>query len=215
MSQSVRVRVFVVGPHPLLNEALCALLADLPGIEFAGQTDSPAALRASLSEDPQHLVLLVCPEPDDLEQLRTLHQQHPHLGVLHLALAWRPHEALAALRAGAVGCLSASISPDELAVALRQAARGEVTLSPDVARGLIAQMAQDSQQPPHSVPCYEGLSDREIEILNLVCRGLSNKEVAQRLYLSVRTVENHLGNIYKKLGVRSRTEAAVLVMQRG
>ncbi len=212
MSQAVRV--FVVGPHPLLSEALSALLADLPGIEFAGQAVDLAALPASLSEARQQLVLLICARSADRKELRALHQKHPHLRVLCLALAWRPHEA-DALRAGAIGCLSADITADELAVALRQAARGEVTLSPDLARGFIAQMAQDPQQLPYSAPSYERLSDREIEILSLVCGGLSNKEVAQRLYLSVRTVENHLANIYKKLGVRSRTEAAVLAMQRG
>ncbi|MFQ5813537.1 MAG: LuxR C-terminal-related transcriptional regulator [Anaerolineae bacterium] len=222
------IRLFVVGPHSLLNEALCALLAGLPGIELAGQTKDLATLQAAVTETPPHLVLLASPlaadpsaklractersEVASLEQLPALHRQHPQLRVLCLSLTWTAHEALAALQAGAIGCLSAGITADELAVALRQAARGEMTLSPDLARDLIAHLAQD--QPPLAGP-EESLTPREQEVLKLVCDGLSNKEIAQRLLLSVRTVENHLANIYSKLGVRSRTEAAVLALQRG
>lgn len=206
------IQVFVVGPHSLVGEALCALLAELPGIELAGQMADLAALPATLLEVPRHLVLLACPQPTDLEQLSVLHRQHPHLRVLCLSLTWSPREALAALQDGAIGCLSAGITADELAVALRQAARGEVTLSPDLARDLIARLAQDIDQPPLSSP-VESLTPREKEVLSLVCHGLSNKEIAQNLYLSVRTVENHLANIYSKLGVHSRTEATVLALQ--
>lgn len=206
------IRVCVVGPHSLLNEALCALLAELPGIELAGQTEDLATLQAAVTETPPHLVLLASPRAADLEHLPALHRQHPQLRVLCLSLTWTTHAALAALQAGAIGCLSAGITANELAVALRQAARGEMTLSPDLARDLIARLAQ--QQPPPAGP-EETLTPREQEVLKLVCHGLSNKEIAQRLLLSVRTVENHLANIYHKLGVRSRTEAAVLALQRG
>jgi len=149
------------------------------------------------------------------------HRENSHLRVLCLSPTWTPQEALAALQAGAIGCLSGGITAAELAVALRQAARGEVTLSPDLARDLIARLAQActergrSDQPPPAAGPEETLTPREQEVLKLVCHGLSNKEIAQRLLLSVRTVENHLANIYGKLGVRSRTEAAVLALQRG
>jgi len=212
--RAVRIRVFVVGPYSLFDEALWALLAGLPGIELAGKTTNLATLSALLPEPPPDLVLLTCPQPTDLERLPVLHWENSHLRVLCLSPTWTPQEALAALQAGAIGCLSGGITTAELAVALRQAARGGVTLSPDLARGLIARLAQDQLQPPPTGP-YESLTPREQEVLNLVCHGLSNKEIGQRLLLSVRTVENHLANIYGKLGVRSRTEAAVLALQRG
>jgi NarL family two-component system response regulator LiaR len=204
------IRVYVVTPHSLLGESLWALLAGLPGIQPVDQTANLTALAAP--DGPLDIVLLACPQPIDMEQLPTLQRQHPHLKVLCLSLTWTPDQALATLQAGAIGCLSASINADELAIALRQAARGETTLSPDLARDLIARLAQN--QPLMSGP-YETLTPREQEVLELVCHGLSNKEVAQRLFLSVRTVENHLANIYGKLGVRSRTEAAVLATQQG
>ena len=202
------IRVLVVSPYLLLGKALVALLTGLPRVEPVGRVAALATLPTPFPD----LVLLACPRPTDLEQLATLHQEHPQARVLCLSPAWTSDQALVALQAGAVGCLSMHISPDELAVALRQAARGEVTLSPDLARDLITRLAQN--EPPPSSP-LGNLSPREREILQLVCDGLSNKEIAQRLYLSVRTVENHLANIYRKLGVRSRTEAAVLAMQQG
>ncbi len=206
------IRVVVVGPYSLFNEALAALLVELPGIEFAGQAEYLTTLPDSWLKNSPDLALVVCPQPADLERLSALGRQHPHLRVLCLALNWTLDQALATLRAGAIGCLSASITAGELGVALRQAARGEVTLSPDLARDLITHLAQDQPSPAGS---YERLTPREQEVLRLVCHGLSNKEIAQRLFLSVRTVENHLTNIYGKLGVRSRTEAAVLAVQRG
>ncbi|NIV27991.1 MAG: DNA-binding response regulator [Anaerolineae bacterium] len=205
-----RIRVCVVSSHSLLGESLWALLAGLPGIQPVGQAADLAALAAP--DGPLDIVLLACPQPADMERLPTLQRQHPHLRVLCLSFSWTPDQALAALQAGAIGCLSVGITADELAIALRQAARGETTLSPDLARDLIARLAQN--QPLMSGP-YESLTPREQEVLELVCHGLSNKEVAQRLFLSVRTVENHLANIYGKLGVRSRTEAAVLATQQG
>jgi DNA-binding NarL/FixJ family response regulator len=207
-----RIRVFVVGPHALFNEALCALLAGLPGIELVGQAEDLAALPTPLPEIPPDLVLLACPQPADLERLPTFRRQHPPMRVLCLALTWTLDRALVALQAGAIGCLSADVTADELAVALRQAVRGDVTLSPDLARDLIARLAEDQPLPAAS---YESLTPREQELLKLVCQGLSNKKIAQHLFLSVRTVENHLANIYGKLGVRSRTEAAVLALQQG
>ena len=202
----------MAGPHPLLNGALAALLVELPGIELACKAESLAALPDSVLESGADLVLVACPRPADLEWLSTLGQQHSQVRVLCLALTWTLDRALAILRAGAVGCISASIAADELAVALRQAARGEMTLSQDLARDIIAHLARGQ---PIVAGSYETLTPREQEVLKLVCHGLSNKEIAQRLFLSVRTVENHLANIYGKLCVRSRTEAAILAVQRG
>ncbi|MEE8389566.1 MAG: response regulator transcription factor [Anaerolineae bacterium] len=206
------IRVVVVGPYSLFDEALAALLAELPGIELAGIAEGLAALPGSWPENSPDLVLAVCPRPADLERLSALGQQHPQTRVLCLALTWSLDQALATLHAGAIGCLSAGIATNELGMALRQAARGEVTLSPDLARDLITHLAQDQPSPAGS---HEKLTPREQEVLELVCHGLGNKEIAQRLFLSVRTVENHLANVYRKLGVRSRTEAAVLAVQQG
>jgi len=213
-ARSVCIRVLVVGPHALFNEALYGLLSGLPGIDPIGWIATLDSLLEPALEDSPNLVLWVCPHPADLQQWPTFRQMHPEVGVLGLALNWTTQEALAILQTGIIGCLSADITTDDLAVALRQAAHGEVTLSPDLARQLVSCLAGETGRPSPSAP-YENLTPRERETIALVCHGLSNKEIAQSLFLSVRTVENHLANIYHKLGVRSRTEAAVMALQRG
>ena len=207
-----RVRVLVAGPHPLFADALGALLATLPGIECLGRIDSLASPPAPFAETQPDLVLLVLPDVAELRTPLALQEQHADVRVLCLAPSWTPSDAFAFLQAGAVGCLSTDITPDQFAVAVRQAARGEVTLPPDLSQALIARLVRDRSAPAGS---YQDLSPREREVLTLACQGLSNKEIGQRLFLSVRTIENHLASIYSKLGVRSRTEAAVLAVQRG
>jgi DNA-binding CsgD family transcriptional regulator len=121
-------------------------------------------------------------------------------------------QAMAGLDAGLSGCLSLEASPDELATAIRQVARGDVVLAPELTRALVSRLAGERTQfSRHGL----SLSPREKEVLQLVTQGLSNKEIGQRLFLSLRTVENHLAATYTKLGVRSRTEAAVLAIQQG
>lgn len=158
------------------------------------------------------LVLWLLSPSNDLESLSMLLAQHPALKVLGLAFSWTPEQAREALQTGAAGCVDADVTPEELVLALRQAFRGEVALSPDLQRALILDWA--SQKDPQE-STYGALSPREQEVLTWVCMGLSNKLIAQRLYLSVRTVENHLSNIYDKLNVNSRTEAAVIALQHG
>ena len=207
------IQVWVAGPHELLNQAIGNLLAGLPGVEWAGGGPDLAASIPQLPPTRPVLVLLALPQPADFDRLPALLQQHPCLRVLCLSLAWTLEEVQAALKAGAMGCLSADISLSDLGVSLRQAARGEVALSSDLQRALILEVARSHSV--QAVPSYERLSSREQQVLALVCEGLSNKQIAQHLYLSVRTVENHLANVYSKLRVRSRTEAAVLALQQG
>ena len=209
---TVPIHVFVVGSRILFREALYRLLTDLPGVEATGQAHELARPLERLLDPLPHLLLLVCPTDADLDQISSLSTQHPQVRVLCISPVWSVQEALHALQRGAIGCLSADITSDDLAVALRQAARGEVTLSPDVSGALVAQFAV---QNVHDDMPFQQLSLREREILQLICRGLSNKQIAQRLYLSVRTVENRVASIYGKLSVRSRTEAMRLALERG
>jgi DNA-binding NarL/FixJ family response regulator len=132
------------------------------------------------------------------------------LHIRFLALLSAPDDARAWLDAGAMGCILESASTEELLSAIRQVARGETFLSPPIVKHLVSSVAARPQQQ-----AIEPLTGREREVLQLLARGLSNKDIAQKLYLSVRTVEGHLANIYGKLHVKSRTEAVVLAVQHG
>lgn len=201
-ARASHVRVLVAGSTPVFEAALSTLLRGLPGVTLV--TDFGP---------PPDLALLLCSDPGELAELAALRCAEPDLAVLCLAMSWTAPQAALALEAGAAGCLGSAISVDELAAAIRQGARGEMTVSADLAPGLIAHLAR--RREPTSRPSERTLTAREREVLAFVCDGLGNKQIAQRLYLSLRTVENHLASIYSKLGVGSRTEAAVLAVRSG
>jgi DNA-binding NarL/FixJ family response regulator len=207
-----RVNVVVVAPQRLLADSLVALLARLPGLEAGGWRAIIDDVDTTCEPASKRIVLFVCAGGDEFRQVVRFRSRCPELPVLALAPSWTSEQAMAGLDAGLSGCLSLEASPDELATAIRQVARGDVVLAPELTRSLVSRLAGERTQPsPHG----QSLSPRERQVLELVTQGLSNKEIGQRLFLSLRTVENHLAATYSKLGVRSRTEAAVLAIQHG
>lgn len=202
------IYVWIVGPYGLINQSMEALISDLPGF-LATACENFVIPDADRHPD---LILLAMMQANIENEISTLMRQHPQARVLCFSTTWTPELVYHALQAGAMGFLTADLSLGELAAALRQALRGDVALTPDLQRALMRFLASRKPVPEKDL---RTLSPREQEVLTLVCEGLSNKQIAQRLYLSVRTVENHLANIYGKLGVHTRTEAAVLALQRG
>ncbi len=189
------LRVSVAGEERLVVASLRTLLATLPGIDVV-------EIRADL-------VVLATDGERAGPCVRGARERDTGAQVICLARSWASDEAAAALEAGAIGCLRTDISPDDLSVALRQAGRGEITLPAELMRGLLT---------PAAAPAASGLaalSEREVEVLALVAHGQANKEIAQHLLVSVRTIEHHLESIYAKLGVRSRTEAALVAAREG
>jgi len=203
----------VIGNHTLLNQAFKALSVQLPGVRIAGEANTIEDLSPQSIKKEACLVLWILPFIENPGSLSILHTQHLSGKVLLFSMDWTSEHVKESLKAGAAGCLSVDMSAADLAEALRQAARGEVYLSSKLARDLILNSVVDTEA--ERGPSYDSLTAREKELLPLLRQGLSNKQIAQSLYLSVRTVENHLASIYEKLGVSSRTEAAVLAIQKG
>jgi DNA-binding NarL/FixJ family response regulator len=169
------------------------------------------AVSETLELGPQ-VVLMDAQLPDgqSLEALRQIKQLQLDTHVLLLSAQNREEYLYETLRAGADGYVLKDIAPDELAQALRTVARGETLVQPQLAGRLLSRFGRQGRSMPH-----EALTARELEVLRLLARGLRNKEIAERLYISERTVNFHLANIYQKLNVSGRTEALSRALQQG
>jgi len=204
--------VLVVEDNPLVRNRLQGLLQQLgyssDALVMAG---SLAEARAYLAGEA-HTVSLVLvdlglPDGSGVELIEELHAQAPNLPMLVVS-AWSTQEMIwAALRAGAVGYVLKERDDMEMAMALRSVLRGGAPIDPFIARRIIEELPL---QAPPAVQAADdpGLSAREHTILHLVVEGLSNREIAERLFLSRYTVESHIKNVYRKLSVSSRTQAA-------
>jgi DNA-binding NarL/FixJ family response regulator len=208
--QSV-THVIVYTPAFLQREAWRALLAEQPFIDVL-VTACEVSVVVPLVEPGQPTAVLV-----DLPGLRVdlahqLHAATPEAGLLFLVEDYDLDNVLSLLRAGAMGCISRNASVPELSRALIAAGRGEIALPDSIAGKALTALAHGGTK--HNQPA-DPLTERETEVLHLLAGGMTNKGIAQRLIISVRTVEAHLRSIYDKLGVDSRTEAALWAVRNG
>jgi DNA-binding NarL/FixJ family response regulator len=196
----------------LYRAAWQALLSQQPDIMVAGAVDDVSQIAALLEPGQPTTALfdLPFPQPTLVQQLKII---MPDLGLLFLVDSYDLEQILPLLRAGVTGCISRDDSVAELARAIIAVGRGEISLPPSIAVRALAALAQS--ESVHGGGLVEPLSERETEVLGFLAQGLTNKDIAQTLFLSVRTVEAHLRNIFGKLGVRSRTEAALWATRHG
>lgn len=210
--------VLVVEDNPLVRNRLEKLLLQLGYVHDAlVLVGSLTEARRYIAEETHHAVALALidlglPDGNGTELIAELHAQTPNLPMLVIS-AWSTQEAiLAALRAGAVGYVLKERDDLEIAVALRSVLRGGAPIDPFIARRIIDELpalAAAPEQAGTALPQEDaGLSERESTILHMVVEGLNNREIAERLCLSRYTVESHIKNVYRKLSVSSRTQAA-------
>ena len=174
--------------------------------------DSVQAVSETAELGPQVVIMdAQLPGGQSLEALRQIKLLNPDTRVLLLSTLDREEYLYETLRAGADGYVLKDILPDELAQAGRSVARGEVLVQPQIASRLISRFGKQGR----AINTLESLTARELEVLRLLARGLRNKEIAARLYVSERTVNFHLANIYQKLNVSGRTEALSKALEQG
>ena len=153
------------------------------------------------------------PNCDGVEACRQMKEISPNSKVVMLTMHIDQETLGAALRAGAIGYLVKDCTTDEIADAVRMAARGDTVLSPQLAATLLAEVRKMEQ--PRSAPEEPIITKREEEVLQLIADGCSTPEVAERMYISQKTVKNHLASIYQKLDARDRTQAVLQAMRMG
>ena len=208
---SAATQLLIYAPAALHREAWRALLADQPSIVVGGLLANAARLAAFPQTDRPTTLLIDLPVPQ-FDVIRPLKESHPTLGLLVLVHAYDLAEIVPLLKAGATGCISRDATVSDLARAIIAAGRGELVLPPSIATRALLALARG--EPIGSGP-IEPFTDREVEVLRLLGQGLTNKDIAQTLLLSVRTVDAHLRSIFAKLGVHSRTEAALWIVKHG
>ena len=213
---STKINVLIVDGQAVSRAGLRRLLESYPDLEVVGEAgDSVQAVSETTELLPQIVLIdAQLPEAQSLEALRQIRQLSSDIRVL--LLAGQENEALLyeAMRAGASGYITKESAPDELAQAVRAAARGEMLIQPGLAARLFTRFG-DQERNARTGSFQEKLTAREQEVLRLLARGLRNKEIAARLFVSERTVNFHLANIYSKLHVSGRTEALSKALEQG
>jgi len=207
------IRILIADDHEGFRSGLAALLGTQPGLVVAGEAETGhEAVERSLALQPDVVLMdLNMPGLDGIAATRRIVDTSPHIAILVLTMADHDAAVFDALRAGARGYLLKGADRAELTRAIRAVASGEAIFGPDVARRLMAYFAD----APIRAPAFPDLSDRELEILELIARGMSNQQIVDRLVISPKTVRNHISNIFSKLQVRDRAEAVVRAREAG
>ena len=203
--------VIVMAKTNLYRAAWRSLLERQPGIIVLGVADRAAEMSALLEHDQDVAVLVDLPDVHT-EMVDQLRSALPECGLLFLVENYELGGIVGLLRAGATGIMERDVAVADLARGIIAVGRGEIVLPPDLAtRALVALARGEAVQEASPA----ALTSREQEVLKLLAQGFTNKDIAQTLFLSVRTVEAHLRNVYSKLGVSSRTEAAIWAVNHG
>ena len=209
------IRILVADDHPMFRSGLCTLVRSAADMELIGEAangDEVVALAADLRPDVI-LMDVKMPGLSGIEATRQITATNPETRVLVITMFEDDHLVFTALRAGARGYVLKDGDESEILRAIRAVASGEAIFSATVAQRLIEFFA--SPWPTVPANLFPELTEREREILNLIAQGRPNSEIAQRLFLSPKTVANHVSNIFAKLQVADRAEAIVRAREAG
>ena len=202
------VRILVTDDHPVVRAGLSGMLSGEPDFEVVGEAQNGKEAVAFVGELKPDVVLmdLRMPEMDGVTAIDPIKSEYPDVHILVLTTYESDADILRAIETGATGYLLKDTPREELFGAIRTVAQGQSPLAPGVAARLMQRVRN---------PEEEGLSTREIEVLELVAHGTSNKEIAKQLWVSETTVKSHMLHIFDKLGVTDRTAAVTEALKRG
>lgn len=209
-----KIRVLLAEDHAIMREGVREFIQREPDMEVVGEAgDGEEAVKLTAQLRPDVVVMDIrMPKLNGIEATKQVKTMFPNIAILILTAYDSDQYIFALLEAGAAGYLLKGVRAHELIDAIRAVYAGESVLHPVIASRVIRRVVTPAAQDAKSV---EALSEREMEILKLAARGISNKDIAEQLTLSPRTVQVHLGNIFNKLGVASRTEAVLYGLKRG
>ena len=207
------IRVIIVDDHTIVRKGIRALLTEVKDIEVVGEAgDGQQALNLVEAVSSDVILMdLVMPNMDGIEATQQITAQQPNACVLALTSFAADDKVFPAIKAGAMGYLLKDSDPKDLVKAIRQVHQGEPTLQPSIARKVLHELGRPSSQPQTPDP----LTEREVEVLRFVAKGLSNQEIADELAIAEVTVRTHVSNILSKLHLANRVQATLYALREG
>lgn len=219
MKKGSKIRIIMVDDHDIIREGLGAIIAVQPDMELVGQaSDGIDGLKLVRGLKPDVILLdLVMPRMNGLEMIREVMSFDPHAHILVLTSFADDEQVFPAIKAGALGYLLKDIPRVQLLQAIRDVADGQAFLHPAVALKVMREIngAGRFQQPDGAESEVDPLTDRELETLRLIARGLSNQEIANELVVHERTIAKYVSSILDKLHLANRTQAALYALRNG
>ena len=207
------IRVLITDDHKVVRRGLRGFLELDPELEVVGEASNgeEAVSMARRLRPDVVLMDLLMPVMDGIEATREIRRELPEVEVLALTSVLEDASVTGAIKAGAIGYLLKTTEADELREAIRAAAAGQVRLAPEAA----ARLMREVRAPASPEALTEPLTERETEVLKLIARGKANKQIARELFVAMSTVKTHVNNLYRKLNVSSRTQAALYAARTG
>jgi DNA-binding NarL/FixJ family response regulator len=212
------IRVLIVDDHALFRRGLEMVLAEEGDIDLVGEASDGAEAVEKAGEALPDVVLMdiQMPRSSGIEACRAMKQMSPSTKIVMLTISDEEEDLFEAIRAGASGYLLKDIPYDEVADVVRAVHGGQSLINPSMAAKLLTEFAalakREDSEPTEQVPAPR-LTDREIEVLKLVARGMNNRDIAKELFISENTVKNHVRNILEKLQIHSRMEAVMIAVR--
>ncbi len=206
-------RIYIVDDHPLVRQGLSQIVANEADMEICGEAeDSPTAMKGVGDANPDAIIVDISLKGNNgLELIKNLKAIHENIPILVFSMHDETIYAQRALRAGAKAYVMKKESPSKVVEAIRKIIKGEIYVSPSVADQVLHQIVNGPGNV--STSPVDRLTDRELEVVQLIGRGLSSREIAESLHLSVKTIESHRAHVKEKLNLRNATELVQFSVQ--
>jgi DNA-binding NarL/FixJ family response regulator len=213
----VKIKVLLVDDHTVVLKGLAFFLSTQEDLELVGEANNGKEALVKVGETNPDVILmdLYMPEMDGVEATAYIKKEYPNVKVIVLTSFSDQAHVLPALRAGASGYILKDVEPDQLVEAIRSAYKGNIQLHPDIANALLSQTLPVEEKEEEPSIQVDVLTARENEVLQLLAKGMSNKEIASVLVITEKTVKAHVSSILSKLNLSDRTQAALYAVKNG
>ncbi|HDR4371627.1 DNA-binding response regulator [Bacillus cereus] len=213
----MKIKVLLVDDHTVVLKGLAFFLSTQEDLELVGEANNGKEALVKVRETNPDVILmdLYMPEMDGVEATAYIKKEYPNVKVIVLTSFSDQAHVLPALRAGASGYILKDVEPDQLVEAIRSAYKGNIQLHPDIANALLSQTLPVEEKEEEPSIQVDVLTARENEVLQLLAKGMSNKEIASVLVITEKTVKAHVSSILSKLNLSDRTQAALYAVKNG